>query len=161
MHLEELEAVTTQAKRLPPIQRSKIHLPSLLPGNICLLFDYFFSIFNLRNFILFFKFLLIGEELLTPGPTGLRVFLLDDGREKASSGGLAFLPAEGALFLTNFRIIFKGTPIDPFAAEHCVTRYFPVTSLTREKKFTLNEYLTEVEQQVKKNSCIFKFLKLS
>ena len=59
------------------------------------------------------------------------------------------MPAEGALFLTNFRIIFKGTPIDPFAAEHCVTRYFPVTSLTREKKFTLNEYLTEVEQQLK------------
>ena len=119
MHLEELDAVTTQARRLPPIQKPKIHLPSLLPG----------------------------EELITPN--GLRVYLLDDGREKALSGGLAFLPAEGALFLTTYRIVFKGTPIDPFAAEHSVTRSFPVTSLTREKKFTLNEYLTEIEQQLK------------
>ena len=55
----------------------------------------------------------------------------------------------GALFLTNYRIIFKGTPIDPFAAEHTVIRYFPISSLTREKRFTLNEYLSEIEQQLK------------
>merc|ERR1719211_951157 len=47
MHLEELEQVTTQARRLPPIQKPKINLPSLLPG----------------------------EELITP--TGLRVYLLE------------------------------------------------------------------------------------
>ena len=92
--------------------------------DVCLLFFIICLLdFQFDEFLFFFKFL--GEELLTPGPTGLRVFLLDDGREKASSGGCNFLPAEGALFLTNFRIIFKGTPIDPFAAEHCVTRYFP------------------------------------
>ena len=34
MHLEELEQVTTQARRLPPIQKPKINLPSLLPGII-------------------------------------------------------------------------------------------------------------------------------
>ena len=119
MHLENLESVVTQAKRLPPIQKPKINIPSLLPG----------------------------EDLITEN--GLRVYLLDDGREKANSGGLALLPAEGALFLTNYRIIFKGTPIDPFAAEHTVIRYFPISSLTREKRFTLNEYLSEIEQQLK------------
>ena len=51
--------------------------------------------------------------------------------------------------MTNYRIIFKGTPIDPFAAEHTVIRYFPISSLTREKRFTLNEYLSEIEQQLK------------
>lgn len=118
MHMEMLEAVATQAKRLPPIQKPKIHLPSLLPG----------------------------EDLITE--TGLRVYLLKDGREEAA-GGLELLPAEGALFLTTYRIIFKGTPIDPFAAEHTVTRSFPVASLTREKKVNLNEYLSEVEQQLR------------
>ena len=65
MHLESLESVVTQAKRLPPIQKPKINIPSLLPG----------------------------EDLITEN--GLRVYLLDDGREKANSGGLALLPAEG------------------------------------------------------------------
>jgi myotubularin-related protein 5/13 len=97
MHMEMLEAVAAEAKRLPPIQKPKIHLPSLLPG----------------------------EELITN--QGLRVYLLPDGREEIGAGGvssrsLALLPAEGALFLTTYRIIFKGTPIDPFAAEHSVTR---------------------------------------
>ena len=119
MHLETLEAVVSQAKKLPPIQKAKINVPSLLPG----------------------------EELITEN--GLRVYLLDDGRDKALSGGLTLLPAEGALFLTTYRIIFKGTPIDPFAAEHTLTRYFPVSSLTREKRFSLSEFLSEVEQQLK------------
>ena len=131
MHMEMLEAVAAEAKRLPPIQKPKIHLPSLLPG----------------------------EELITDH--GLRVYLLPDGREEISGVGgpsgtagtssrsLALLPAEGALFLTTYRIIFKGTPIDPFAAEHSVTRYFPVSSLTKEKKLSVNEYLTEIEQQLR------------
>jgi myotubularin-related protein 5/13 len=129
MHMEMLEAVGAEAKRLPPIQKPKIHLPSLLPG----------------------------EELVTEH--GLRVYLLPDGREEISgsspTGGgilnrsLALLPAEGALFLTTYRIIFKGNPIDPFAAEHSVTRYFPVSSLTKEKKLSVNEYLTEIEQQLR------------
>lgn len=49
---------------------------------------------------------------------GLRVYLLPDGREKEFSGGHIggpmLLPAEGALFLTNYRLIFKGLPTDPY-----------------------------------------------
>lgn len=47
---------------------------------------------------------------------GLRVYLMPDGREEAaggSVGGPPLLPAEGAVFLTTYRIIFKGTPTDP------------------------------------------------
>ena len=64
-------------------------------------------------------------------------------------GGAVLLPAEGAIFLTNYRIIFKGSPIDPFSSEHTITRAFPVTSITREKKFSLNEYLSEIDQTLK------------
>lgn len=47
---------------------------------------------------------------------GLRVYLIPDGREEGTGGtlgGPALLPAEGAIFLTTYRIIFKGTPCDP------------------------------------------------
>ena len=55
--------------------------------------------------------LLPGEEIVMDG---LRVYLLPDGREEGtgSIGGPVLLPAEGAIFLTTYRIIFKGTPCD-------------------------------------------------
>jgi len=121
MHLETMEAVSREAKRLPPIQKPKFHTPSLLPG----------------------------EELVCDG---LRVYLLSDGREEycgGVTGGAVLLPAEGAIFLTNYRIIFKGSPIDPFSSEHTIARSFPVTSLTREKRFSLNEYVSEIDQVLK------------
>lgn len=48
---------------------------------------------------------------------GLRCYLIPDGRETGTStyyGGPCLFPAEGAVFLTNYRIIFKGTPVDEF-----------------------------------------------
>ncbi len=58
--------------------------------------------------------MLQGEELLSEG---LRVYLVPDGREEGlggAMGGPPLLPAEGAIFVTNYRVIFKGTPLDPF-----------------------------------------------
>lgn len=58
--------------------------------------------------------MLPGEELVMEG---LRVYMLADGRDEVTGGafgGPPLLPAEGAIFLTNYRIIFKGTPCDPF-----------------------------------------------
>uniref|UniRef100_A0A3P8WHS9 SET binding factor 1 n=1 Tax=Cynoglossus semilaevis TaxID=244447 RepID=A0A3P8WHS9_CYNSE len=56
--------------------------------------------------------LLLGEELVMDG---MRVHLVPDGREEATGlmGGPPLLPAEGAIFLTTYRLIFKGTPSDP------------------------------------------------
>lgn len=56
--------------------------------------------------------LLAGEELVMDG---MRVHLISDGREEATGalGGPPLLPAEGAIFLTTYRLIFKGTPNDP------------------------------------------------
>ncbi|KAL1114876.1 hypothetical protein AAG570_007700 [Ranatra chinensis] len=85
MHIETLEAVHRESKRLPPIQKAKMVVPTLVAG----------------------------EELLCEG---LRVYLLSDGREETSPQGLGIpplLPAEGAIFVTNYRVIFKGTPSDP------------------------------------------------
>ena len=121
MHLETMVGVSREAKRLPPIQKPKFHSPTLLPG----------------------------EEFVSDG---LRIYLLPDGREEHSggaTGGPALLPAEGAIFLTNYRLVFKGNPIDPFANEKTIVRAFPVTSLTLEKRFSLNEYVSEIDQVLK------------
>ncbi|KAJ3612402.1 hypothetical protein NHX12_020678 [Muraenolepis orangiensis] len=84
MHIETLDAVHRESKRLPPIQKPKLLRPALLPG----------------------------EELVMEG---MRVHLISDGREEATGcmGGPPLLPAEGAVFLTTYRLIFKGTPTDP------------------------------------------------
>lgn len=53
-----------------------------------------------------------GEELVMDA---MRVHLISDGREEATGlmGGPPLLPAEGAIFLTTYRLIFKGMPTDP------------------------------------------------
>lgn len=118
MQIETLEAVFRESKKLPPINKPKIVLPHLLPG----------------------------EELTIEG---LRVFLFPDGRDEVvslvgkNSGsilqtiGPTLLPAEGAIFLTNYRIIFRGAPIDPFYAECSIVRSFPISTLTKEKRINL------------------------
>lgn len=67
---------------------------------------------------------------------GLRVYLLPDGREEGvggSAGGPALLPAEGAVFLTTYRVIFTGMPTDPLgkpwgagSAPYCVSPFPPL-----------------------------------
>jgi myotubularin-related protein 5/13 len=136
MHVETLEAVHRESKRLPPIQKPKILIPNMLAG----------------------------EESIMEG---LRVYLLPDGREESSPGllgGPPLLPAEGAIFLTNYRIIFKGTPCDSFACEQVVVRSFPVTSLTKEKKVAV-QYLAHLDQWLQEGlqlrSCTFQLMKLA
>lgn len=47
---------------------------------------------------------------------GLRAYLLFDGREEyqATEPGPQYIPAEGAIFLTTYRVVFKGTPCDQY-----------------------------------------------
>ncbi|XP_076069162.1 SET domain binding factor isoform X2 [Oratosquilla oratoria] len=118
MHVEMLDSVYKESKRLPPIQKPKILLPSLVPG----------------------------EEVMFEG---LRVCLWPDGREEGTGGyvgGPVLLPAEGALFITNYRLIFKGLPTDPYACEQVVVRSMPVSSITREKRVAANQHPGPMDQ---------------
>ncbi|XP_063782727.1 myotubularin-related protein 5 isoform X5 [Pseudophryne corroboree] len=134
MHIETLDAVHRESKRLPPIQKPKLLRPLLL----------------------------VGEDLVIDG---LRVYLLPDGREEASGvslGGTPLLPAEGALFLTTYRCIFKGTPVDPLVAEQSVVRTFPVASLTKEKKISVPAQLDQyVQEGLQLRSCTFQLLRVA
>lgn len=93
--------------------------------------------------------LLPGEEFVSEG---LRVLLDPDGREEATGGllgGPHILPAEGALFLTTYRILFKGIPHDPLGEsinktsldDHMLTHHVTVdtnTNCTNLVLFKLN-----------------------
>ncbi|XP_046862400.1 myotubularin-related protein 5-like [Xenia sp. Carnegie-2017] len=106
MHTESLEPVYREYKQLAPIRKAKIIRPAMLPL----------------------------EEMQMDG---LRCYLIPDGRETGTCvhyGGPVMFPAEGAVFVTNYRIIFKGTPLDEFASEMIVTGSFPIGSLVRDKK---------------------------
>uniref|UniRef100_A0A670ZW65 SET binding factor 1 n=1 Tax=Pseudonaja textilis TaxID=8673 RepID=A0A670ZW65_PSETE len=96
---------------------------------------------------------------------GLRVYLVPDGREEGAGGSLGgppLLPAEGAVFLTTYRIIFKGTPTDPLVGEQVVVRSFPIASLTKEEKITaqthLDPFIQEGCAQLQLRSCTFQVL---
>ncbi|XP_050355380.1 myotubularin-related protein 13 [Nymphalis io] len=99
MHLEALDAVARESRRLPPVQKPRIAWPALVAGE-------------------------------AGAGAALRALLLADGRGCALP---QLLPAEGALFLTNYRLLFKGVPLDPYACEATVVRSFPLSALTREK----------------------------
>ncbi|KAG5261494.1 hypothetical protein AALO_G00284910 [Alosa alosa] len=102
MHIETLDAVHRESKRLPPIQKPKLLRPTLLPG----------------------------EELVMDA---MRVHLMSDGREEATGlmGGPPLLPAEGAIFLTTYRLVFKGTPNDPLG-EAYLGRGLPMDQFLQE-----------------------------
>ena len=78
--------------------------------------------------------LIMGEEMQFEG---LRCYLMADGRElgKGEYGGPILLPAEGALFLTNYRVIFKGTPVDQFGEYTWSLFYFSTTILIKNITF--------------------------
>uniref|UniRef100_A0A2K5QEK2 SET binding factor 2 n=1 Tax=Cebus imitator TaxID=2715852 RepID=A0A2K5QEK2_CEBIM len=132
MHIETLEAVHRESRRLPPIQKPKILRPALLPG----------------------------EEIICEG---LRVLLDPDGREEATGGllgGPQLLPAEGALFLTTYRILFRGTPHDQLVGEQTVVRSFPIASITKEKKITMQNQLQQnMQEGLQITSASFQVLK--
>ncbi|KAM9771554.1 myotubularin-related protein 5 isoform 6-T6 [Syngnathus typhle] len=132
MHIETLDAVHRESKRLPPIQKPKLLRPTLLTG----------------------------EELVMDG---MRVYLIPDGREEATGmmGGPPLLPAEGAIFLTTYRLIFKGTPTDPLVGEQVVTRSFPIASLTKEKRIYVTLPMEQfVQEGLQLRSCTFQLLKI-
>ncbi|XP_067915404.1 myotubularin-related protein 5 isoform X2 [Heterodontus francisci] len=134
MHIETLDAVHRESKRLPPIQKPKLLRPTLL----------------------------IGEELVMEG---LRVFLMPDGREESVGGSLGsprILPAEGAIFLTTYRIIFKGAPIETLAGEQIVIRSFPVASFTKEKKISLHLPTDhDIQDVLQLRSSTFQLMKIA
>ncbi|XP_061816685.1 myotubularin-related protein 5 isoform X2 [Nerophis lumbriciformis] len=133
MHIETLDAVHRESKRLPPIQKPKLLRPTLLAG----------------------------EELVMDG---MRVHLFPDGREEATGhmGGPPLLPAEGAIFLTTYRLIFKGTPTDPLVGEQVVTRSFPIASLTKEKRISVNAAMEHfLLEGLQLRSCTFQLMKIA
>ena len=98
--------------------------------------------------------LLSGEEIIQD----LRTFLLMDGREETQN---PLLPAEGALFLTNYRVMFKGLPTDSLTCEQNVIRAFPISSLTKEKKISVLSTDQVLPEGLQLRSCTFQLIKVN
>lgn len=59
------------------------------------------------------RFVMIPEFFEHEESIALRSYLLPDGRDEFFLGQNSLLPAEGALIMTNYRLIFKGRPVNP------------------------------------------------
>jgi len=59
------------------------------------------------------RFVTIPELFEHEESIALRSYLLPDGRDEFFIGQNSLLPAEGALIMTNYRLIFKGRPVNP------------------------------------------------
>nr|XP_045604628.1 myotubularin-related protein 5-like isoform X5 [Procambarus clarkii] len=149
MHVEMLDAVYKESKRLPPIQKSTIYIRrdayrQSVDGTYKPDSRYTEIVYGQPKILV--PSLVPGEEVMYEG---LRVYLLPDGREESTGGhvgGPMLLPAEGALFLTNYRLVFKGLPTDPYACEQVVVRSMPVSSITREKRVPANQHPGPMDQ---------------
>ncbi|XP_047135249.1 myotubularin-related protein 13 isoform X1 [Hydra vulgaris] len=154
MHIESLEEVYRETKDAP-MQKAKIMKPTLLVGEN-LQFD------GIRCLLI-----ADGRELGVRDTNKQTVVeKIEDDREMnigADNGGPCLLPADGALFLTNYRVIFKGTPLDQFASEMTVTRSFPIGALIKEKKVNgmFNIANQNYDSYLQIRSITFQVLKLA
>ncbi|KAK6062000.1 GRAM domain protein, partial [Cooperia oncophora] len=126
VHIDNLEQVYAESRKLAP------------PPKVSHTVTYCIKILGDYNYL--FQSKLLTPVLLTPCERvivgGLRCTMLPEGRPINADNpenSLSMLPAEGALFLTNYRIIFKGRPTNPFLADDVVVRSVPVMTLTKEK----------------------------
>lgn len=86
----------------------------------------------------------------------VRVFLLTDGRDDAGklierTHACSLLPAEGSVFVTNYRIIFKGQPCDPLGIIP-----FCLFKLSKSNNMFLILVLTNLVSTPKKSIFTFK-----
>jgi hypothetical protein len=139
MQISTLESVYLESKRIPPRLKPKMEM--LKPD-----------------------FLYQNEQIIEPTP--LRCYLIPDGRDEASgcSGGPVLVPAEGALFLTNYRVIYRGIPTDPLVSDATIIRAFPISALTKEKKLS-GQYHTEnsnslLHDGLQLRSCTFQLIRV-
>ena len=146
MQMEQMQEVHLEVKQLPPLPKPKLHRPLLLPGETikremrCYLMadgrDDCDDIFRLQ----------LTAQLTAgraPGGTQIRARA---AQAAAGAGSAAedtvvgsFVPAEGALFLTDRRLVFTGLPCDPTCAFRPIIRSIPVGALFKEKNVMSRE----------------------
>lgn len=147
MQIENLHEVHLEVKQLPPLPKPKLHRPLLLPGETikremrCYLVadgrDDCDDIFRLQLTAQLMAHRTSGGTQLraraTPAPTAG----VSSATEDAVVG--SFVPAEGALFLTEYRLVFTGLPCDPTCAFRPIIRSLPIGALFKEKNVILRE----------------------
>lgn len=149
MQMEQMQEVHLEVKQLPPLPKPKLHRPLLLPGETikremrCYLMadgrDDCDDIFRLQLTTQLFTTtrLSSGTQLRTRLGAQSATAAAASSAEDAVVG--SFVPAEGALFLTEYRLVFTGLPCDPTCAFRPVIRSIPVGALLKEKNVMVRE----------------------
>ena len=136
-HIEILDQVHRESRRLPDTTKKQLMNIVLVPNEAIV-------IGPLRVFLLpDGRQDLLASQSRSPAATikakaSMSPALVDTTTGiLASSGDMAsLLPAEGALYLTNYRVVFKGTPSDPMLTDQVVVRTMPVLAVTKAKRIT-------------------------
>uniref|UniRef100_A0AC35U8W4 UDENN domain-containing protein n=1 Tax=Rhabditophanes sp. KR3021 TaxID=114890 RepID=A0AC35U8W4_9BILA len=85
-----------------------------------------------------------GEKIVFEA---VRCYLLNDNKyvkSKSTSDKSTYpLPAEGAVFLTNYRLIFKGKSCNPLCCEKVIFHSIPVMSLIKDKLILTQDVVNE------------------
>ncbi|KAL7061824.1 hypothetical protein AAHC03_0763 [Spirometra sp. Aus1] len=155
-HLMNLADVYTEVKKIPKTKKPEIVNPTLLNGE---------SLLNLGGYDCLPCQLLadgraergdwpLADESLAPlngafvavssSSSSLPRDLLAEDLENSGTFGRALLPAQGALFVTNYRVIFIGVPKDPYQSNKVVCRSFPVAALHSVKRMGTQRITTIV-----------------
>ena len=147
MQMEQMQEVHLEVKQLPPLPKPKLHRPLLLPGETikremrCYLMadgrDDCDDIFRLQ---------LTAQLTARSAPAGTQLRARAAQAVAAGAGAAAedavvgsFVPAEGALFLTDYRLVFTGLSCDPTCAFRPIVRSLPVGALLKEKNVIARE----------------------
>ncbi|KAI3384148.1 hypothetical protein SNEBB_006127 [Seison nebaliae] len=120
MQIDAVLEVTQRLEQLPRIEKPQFKSNiSMLPGEKKLVEQLKVYLVNSKD--LHQKSINLSdnfEQINQPGPIG------------------RLLPAHGLLYITNYRITFKGTPVDPLTTGFPIIKSIPLTCLLSEKKLT-------------------------
>ncbi|KAK4470174.1 hypothetical protein MN116_005754, partial [Schistosoma mekongi] len=179
-HLVNLQAIYPRVQNIPHMKKPEIANPVLLPGEIaipiggydCLSCQLLPDGRYERN----------DYQLLDPFTTNISsngggtsynnnmshgndVNVLNDNNSKQDSlanieaGDIEvdlmlrpLLPAQGALFVTNYRLIFTGVPKDPFQSNKVINRSFPISALSTIKKLGCIQMVTAFQSSTNPSS---------
>uniref|UniRef100_A0A5K3EUF0 UDENN domain-containing protein n=2 Tax=Mesocestoides corti TaxID=53468 RepID=A0A5K3EUF0_MESCO len=152
-HLLNLADIYPEVKKIPKIKKPEIANPALLSGE---------SIIRLGGLDRLPCQLLVDGRMERAGGGDWRrlepMSLFDTAsglsalssaslsheilNEDVDSVGRTLVPAQGALFVTNYRVIFIGVPKDPFQSNKVVCRSFPVAALHSIKRIGNTRVIT-------------------
>ncbi|TNN07981.1 Myotubularin-related protein [Schistosoma japonicum] len=178
-HLVNLQAIYPRVQNIPHMKKPEIANPVLLPGEIAIPIGGYDCLscqllpdgrYERNDYQLLDPFTANissngGGSSNSNVSHGNDVNVFNDNINKQDSLGnieagdievdlmlRPLLPAQGALFVTNYRLIFTGVPKDPFQSNKVINRSFPISALSTIKKLGCIQMVTAFQSSTNPGS---------